>query len=264
MLMTNFLKDRESIRDFKRTEIGQEEIKNIKKEIKKLEEEAGSGIFEIKFFENGRDISKGFEGKAGYSGVMIESPHYISLDIREKTDDAIINGSYSLEKLISRLHEMDIATCWVTLSGVSEDVIGEVLGEENYDTEYLLAIGYAKPRNPFEKKSFSARKSIEELVFQGEIGNSVDLDTLEQRGLLDLFYYVRYAPSTKNLQPWRFLMNGNKVILLLDENNLNLTDAGIIMYYFEALASIIGIRTTWKKSDQKIEKGFKRIAEFTL
>lgn len=263
MLMTNFLKNRGSTRVFKNTKIDSEIIEDINLKLKKMEAES-SGLFELKFYENGKNVSEGFEGKAGYSGVMIKSPHYISLDIKEDTDDAMIYGAYNLEKLTSILHEMDIGTCWITLSDVSVDLKKQVLGEENGGTEYLLAVGYARPRNPFSKEVISARKSIEELVFQGEVGNSIDLDTLEDRGLLDLFYYVRYAPSTKNLQPWRFLMNGNKVILLMDENNVNFADAGIMMYYFEALANIVGVRTEWKKSDQKIEKGFKRVAELTL
>lgn len=264
MLMTNFLKDRESIRDFKNTKIDPGTIENIKKELEKLEEEAGKGLFELKFFENGKNVSEGFKGEAGYSGVMIESPHYVSLNIKKETDGALMHGAYSLEKLTSILHGMDIATCWITLNDVSQDMKKQVLGEENLGTEYLLALGYARPRNPFMKESFSDRKSIQELVFQGEIGSPVDLDTLEERGLLDLFYYVRYAPSTKNLQPWRFLINGNKVVLLMDENNVNFADAGIMMYYFEALANILGVRTVWEEVDQEVENGFRRIAELTL
>ena len=55
-----------------------------------------------------------------------------------------------------------------------------------------------------------------------------------------MFYYIRFAPSSYNNQPWRFVLKDHKVILLLaysSEEQLNLTDAGIIMYYFESLVN---------------------------
>ena len=85
-----------------------------------------------------------------------------------------------------------------------------------------------------------------------------------------MFYYVRFAPSVLNKQPWRFLVNKDSVVLLLkynkDESPM-LMDAGIIMYYFEALSEAIGLNSKWNLIYGILEKdnyNYKYIAEIKL
>lgn len=263
MLMTNFLKNRESTRDFKSDVISKETLEKVVYNLREIEKEHDNDSFKFTLHENGRDVYEGLDGKAGYSGVMIESPHYISVRT-DGNDKEVIYGAYAMEKLITRLHDLGIATCWITLDDVEESIKKNILGEENGSAIYMLAIGYPKRKSPFAKESTSDRKSVEEIVYKGEIGNVADLDELENRGLLDAFYYVRYAPSTKNLQPCRFLVDGNEITLLQEEENMYLADAGIMMYYFEALANILGVRSTWEMLDGKVESGYRHIAKFKM
>ncbi len=263
MLMTNFLTNRKSVREFKEKELNLDTLNEIKATLSSLEREAKEGDIEFRLYENGQALYDGFKETGGYAGMMIDSPHYILL---KTSDDKIsqIYGAYYTEKLITELHNLSLGTCWVTLSDVAVDKRAEVLGEEYKTVEYILAIGEIKPRNPFEKETFSERKEVSELVFEEELGNKVDPTTLEYRGLSDLFYYLRFAPSAKNLQPWRFLLKGNKVYLYLEKENVNLMDAGIIMYYFEELAKMIGIESSWKLLDFEEESEYVKIAEIEL
>ena len=137
--------------------------------------------------------------------------------------------------------------------------------------DYLLAIGHPVAKNPFIDEPFSSRVGIEDIVFKDEIGKVVSVDELESRGLDDLFYYVRFAPSSYNKQPWRFVLKDHKVILLMAYSNdeeLNLADAGIIMYYFESLAKAIGINSKWELIDENNIKDeeckYKYIGEFAI
>ena len=138
------------------------------------------------------------------------------------------------------------------------------------EINYILAIGYGKARNPFINDSFSDRIGVEEIVFTDKIGNHANVDDLENRGLGDLFYYIRFAPSTLNKQPWRFLLERDKVTLLIKYNKgeePNLIDAGIVMYYFESLGESIGLNSKWQLVSNTVEEGndcYRYIAELKL
>ncbi len=270
MIMTSFLKTRKSVREFKRKKAREVTLNNIKSYLQDLEKEDVTESIKFDLYENGSNLYKSLKGLGGYAGTMIESPHYISLRLMNQEEKTIINGAYLMEKLISKVNNLGLDTCWVSIVDVEESDKIEALGEKVGKVDYLLAIGYSKPRNPFVGESVSERIGVEELVYSEKIGNPADLEELDNRGLSDLFYYVRFAPSAKNNQPWRFLLNDNKAILLLEDmdcKELSLTDAGIIMYYFESLASSIGINSEWKLLGEDYQTGnpsYKAIAEITL
>ena len=145
-------------------------------------------------------------------------------------------------------------------------------GEIDGDIDFILAIGYEKGKRPYEQNVVSEKISIEELVFKDEICKAALISDLESQGLLDLFHYVRFSPSKKNLQPWRFLLEDHgKITLLLgyeEWDNSLLVDAGIIMYYFEELAKKQGSKNKWQliepKEVEACGKKYRSIAEYRL
>lgn len=270
MIMTSFLKNRKSVREFKKKKVDTKTIEKIKTYLNSLNELGLKEGTKFSLYENGDNLYKSLKGLGGYSGVMIESPHYISLAFLENNTSSIISGAYSMEKLITELNKLGLDTCWISLNDVKKDDKDKALGEDKGEVNYLLALGYSRPKNPFINETFSERIGVEELVFNENIGEFANLEELEARGLGDLFYYVRFAPSARNEQPWRFLLKDNKAILLLKdmgEENLSLIDAGIIMYYFESLASSIGINSNWNLIDENMankDPNYKYIAEIKL
>ena len=270
MLMTNFLRNRKSVRDFKSKEIDIEIIREIESYLKELEREEGNGDIVLRFYIEGEKISNKLQGIGGYSGVMIESPHYIALELMNTQERSFIYGSYYMEKLITKLNELELGTCWISVPKVEKDEGRSIFGNLVGDIRYLLAVGYPKTKKIFENEVVSDRKGADEIVYIEEIGRKASLEELETRGLSDLFYYIRFAPSSRNIQPWRFLLERDKVTLLLMYENiedLNLIDAGIVMYYFEALAQTIGIVDKWKLIDGEYKDkkiNYKYIANFKL
>lgn len=270
MNMNNFLKSRRSIRDFKNKKVELPLLESIVPLLEQLEKEEATGSLKFKLYEYGDHVFQGLEGKAGYAGVMIQSPHYIALELKNTNDHTIIYGAYFMEKLITNLNEKGLDTCWISLTNVDKSTKDEIFGQTKGEINNLLAFGYPKRRNPFAAEPFSERIGVEELVFNGNVSTRADLDRLEAKGLMDLFYYVRFAPSTKNLQPWRFLLENESVKLLLkyeEGQELLLLDAGIIMYYFETLANMQGIKSKWNFIDGSVQAGninYKYIAEFHL
>ena len=117
----------------------------------------------------------------------------------------------------------------------------------------------------------SFKLGIEDYVFLDEIEKEVDTGKLDSMGLTDLFYYLRFAPSNKNLQPWRFIIKDTSIDLLMAYEEWDkhlLMDAGIIMYYFEELAKSIGMRSKWQLIDGDISQterhNYKLIAVYQL
>ena len=268
--MNNFLKNRKSIRDFKNKSLDIKTLRNITKKCNELEEE-GNGGFEFLLFEDGERIFNSLDGIGGYAGVMIKSPHYIGLNTKDKREETIIYGAYYIEKLITELNNLNVGTCWISLKDVDENIKKDLFGTEGGNIDYLLSIGHPAAKNPFIEEPTSSRIGVEDIVFKNEIGKPIGIEELESRGLDDLFYYIRFAPSSYNRQPWRFVLKDDKVILLLSYSSseeLNLADAGIIMYYFENLTKSIGINNKWKLienhnyEDEKCK--YKYIGEFGL
>lgn len=269
--MGNFLKNRKSIRDYKKKKLDNKVMEDVKVLFEEILEEANNKYLDFILFEDGDKIYNSLKGIGGYAGVMVESPHYIGIRLKEVNEESIIKASYFTEKLMGNLSNLNLGSCWLGIKNVDKDIRANVLGEENKNIAYLVAFGYPKAKNPFINESSSSRLGVDEIVFKEELGKPIDIIELENRGLDDLFYYVRFAPSSFNRQPWRFILEKDKVLLLLaysEEKEINLMDAGIIMYYFEELAKTIGINNRWELIQQEdIVDGdikYKYIGEFSL
>lgn len=263
MLMTRFLKERRTVREFRDEKLDIVTLKNISEKIVELNKLNENHNISFELYEDGEGIAKAFSGRGGYSGVMIEAPHYIAL-ITEDTEESMIYGAYNMEELISVIHQLDVGTCWVGLKEVSDETKVKVLGTNGDKVDYLLAIGKATRSNPFLEEKVADRKPLSELVFKDDLNTPAEPDELEQRGLLDLFYYVRFAQSERNAQPWIFLLEGAKISMLMKRDEVKTTDAGIMMYYLKGMLGVMGINTDWKLVEDKFVQDYKVIGEITV
>lgn len=264
MLMKNFLQKRKSVRNFKTDTVPRDALENIKL----LMDEMGTNESGISFslYENGKIVAEGLRGKAGYAGVMIEAPHYIALDIDGDKPLNILKGGYCLEKLNTKIVDLDIDTCWITVDSVDADTKRAIFGENGTGIDYLIALGYGQKKKLFDPEVTSSRLSVEEIVFADTIGNPISIETLENYGVFDVFSSVRYAPSHKNFQPWRFVLKGAEVdayMVKSDENNRSLIDMGVILFYMEEMLKTIGINKKWT-IDLKDAGKYYYIGSFTL
>ena len=99
---------------------------------------------------------------------------------------------------------------------------------------------YTQANMDRKKDSGAGRMPLQQIVYIDKWGNEADVDVLIDRALYDPLDYARMAPSTLNRQPWRFIINGAKIILAVrddeetDEYEEQI-DAGIAMLYFEGV-----------------------------
>ncbi|MDU5913042.1 MAG: nitroreductase family protein [Anaerococcus vaginalis] len=265
MLTTNFLKTRTSTRDFKDQDVDETKIKKIHQIITEIQNRFGESDLNYKVNENGEEVYFKLKGNAGYKGVMIKAPLYVALEIKNNNKNALVKGAYGLEELITKLEEEGLGSCYVTVSGVSDDILKSAFVNAEGKIMSILAIGEASKEEVREHR-YDDRKGVNEFVFIDSLDNKASLEELEQRGLDDLFSYLRFAPSSYNSQPWRFVLVDNLVKLYLEDYKYeaNLVDAGIVMYYFDQLTKDISINSNWDVDVKLDQEKFQFIAQKEL
>ena len=261
----SFLKERKSIRDFVDVEMTPDTISNIENAIVEVDE-LGAGRY-VKFsrIEDPVEFYEKLQGKAGYAGTMIEAPTYIVMEYKEEAPENILYGAMYMEELITKLHRLGLGTCWVTLGASSDEAVDELVGLLGDNVSYCLAVGEPKSKRPFDNPVTSSRKDVDEIVFTDREFKKSAVRELRDMNMLELFSALRYAPSHKNLQPWKFLINDDMTLYLEKGNNLNwtLTDGGIVMYYFEKLVHMMGINGSWNVNIED-EGDYYKVGSFKL
>lgn len=247
MVMTNFLQKRKSVRNFKEEKVNPGLLDSIRSFMQEITVEDPTTDFVL--YENGSIIANGLEGKAGYSGVMIHAPHYIALTMKNKTDSLnILNGGYYLEKLNTKIVDLDLDTCWITVDKVDDDTMRGIFGEAGIAIDYLIAFGYGQKKKLFDPEESSSRLPLGEIAFRNELGQPVDMEDLENFGLVEVFSSIRFAPSHKNMQPWRFVLKDSCVDAYMtksEEDSRSLVDMGVALFYFEEMFKTVGHYGKW-------------------
>lgn len=246
MLTQNFLKSRTSTRDFKEEKLSNDLIEKLNKEMSDSALKHGEEDINFALLTNCEEVYQKLQGFAGYKGIMIKAPAYIALNTLNNKPETYVKAAYAMEELITKLNELSLGNCWITLSEVSEEIKKSALKYENGDVSILLAIGHPMDESLKEHKYYD-RLANSDLVYLDNFNQAASDEDLEQRGLSSIFDYAKYAPSAYNSQPWRFLIQGDKLSIYIKDyaGTVNLIDAGIIMYYIDELGKTIASNSKW-------------------
>lgn len=269
-----------SVRQFKDDVVDEKILNELEKFVLECKKLVPSIKIEARFFE-GNDNYKRLYGIAGYKGVMIEAPNYLVL-LSEDKPQHLENAGYVGERTILKARDMGVDSCWVSYE--DRDMVKKALGiETDFEVVALIALGYEDTKKNVESISNSGdnysnadinknmnsseRISLDEMVYIDEWGNSASSEVLEERALLEAFSYARMAPSALNKQPWRFIVDGGKVVLAIDSNNykgsyINKIDAGIIMLYFGVILDVTMFDSKWGFDD--LNKDYKIPENYTV
>lgn len=268
----NYIKTIESIRtirDFKKEDVPHRLIDELISDAKENILTGSRNDVIITFIDKGKKFYNDFSGKVGYFGKLTEAPHYILLSSK-KFNAYIENSTYIMENLRLKAWDAGLGTCWLSIEDEKE--LKESLGlNEEFTPVALIAIGYQyKGIFKADTSSRSSRLGVEELIFDKQWGKALTGHALEERGLLNILYYARLAPSWGNKQPWRFILDEDRIILAIEDESIsNHLDAGIVMLYFEKSAHEEGIGSKWTLEDidsnkYNIPKEYKAIAYFKI
>ncbi len=236
-----------SIRDFKSKEVEEKillEIKNHKDSCKKLVQDID---LEVNFYTN-EELYEKIKEVSGYRGNLIKAPNYMFI-LSEKKDNYLENSGYVGEELILKARNLGVDSCWITFE--NQDVVKERLGiESEKEITGIIALGYRENVKLSESATGKTRISVDNLVSLDKWENKLSTEDLENRGLAEVFSYTRMAPSTLNRQPWRFLIDGDKIILAIRKDEFASEyeckiDTGIVMLYLSRIIDVTLFESKW-------------------
>lgn len=284
MSFREFVNNVLSTRDYKDGMLEGKVIAEVNAYLETLNDDFGREKgFSFILFEEGGEVFRELAGVGGYNGVMIKSPHYIGLAVKDEDPEKEFYGSYYMQSVVKMLYDLKLGSCWINVRNVVSDKKAKLLGNNSGIINYLLAFGMADEKaikhknpqmtvtgedsaykqNPYGLKvnetmsSDKARNSVGEMVYLYDWGRQASVEDLESRGMDEIFFHVRNAASYKNLQPCRLILKDGEAELTVvnpkDENSY--VDAGIMMYILDGLAKNIGVPGKWQFVSAEADKG---------
>jgi nitroreductase len=182
---------------------------------------------------------------------------------------AVEDYGYALERLILKATEMGLGTCW--LGGTfNRTAFGETIGL--VDSELMPAItpvGYVKEERRLTERVMrwavkaNVRKPWSDLFFDSDI-SFLSSDAAGVYG--EAFENVRLGPSASNGQPWRLVLDGEKVhfyamgVRTKTYSPMKRLDMGIAFCHFELTMKEKCVLGQWSVSNPEITNSFSYIA----
>lgn len=262
----NIIMNKSSVRDYKEKKVDEKIILELSRYANTCPRLAEDIEMDIRIIDNDV-VYRQLDGFAGYHGIMINAPHYVIL-LSEKKDHYMENAGYVGESIAMKAFDLGVDSCWITFTD-SQKVIHRLNIVTGKEVVGILALGYGKKKKPvtlgalkigdnysqadMRKKDGNTSTVLPlcQMVYIDKWGEGADVDKLMERALYDPMDCARKAPSTLNRQPWRFLIDGGKIILTMRKDNdiseyEERIDAGIAMLYFEDVIEQTLCKVQWK------------------
>lgn len=280
-----------STREFVDSGVEEQNISEIKTYLDEVNSTVGKDKgFSLILMENGAAVYQNLEGSGGYGGVMIKAPHYIGLRLDKADHEVEVFGAFYMQSAVKKLYDLDLGSCWITLSEISSDQEAKLLAGQAGIIQHLLAFGKpAKKESKSDKHTTvincdtkyeqnpygitmittndESRLSMVDTIFLQTWGNVAPFSEMEKRGVLDLLYYVRNSPSFQNIQPCRLILKDGyaELCIVNPEREENYTDAGIMLFTLEGLAKEMSFPSHWHFiQDDSGNSEYRRVAHFDL
>ncbi|PAB55937.1 nitroreductase family protein [Anaeromicrobium sediminis] len=243
MKFSKLIESIKSVRDYKMSKVEDSKLNEILN-IVKNNKFFNKGKMDIVVLNNGNKVYDSLKGKAGYYGNMIKAPYYLLITSDEFSDNKKYGG-YLMELARLKAFDLGLGSCFINI-----DDPYTIKKHFNIKKEPIAFISLGYAYTGIFKKDISSkppRSGMEDMVYINNWGQKADPNILEQRGLSHILYYSKYAPSWGNIEPWKFLINENKISLFIDNKNIKDVNlhAGIIMLYIEQIALEEGIPSLW-------------------
>ncbi|MFB0972867.1 MAG: nitroreductase family protein [Neofamilia sp.] len=268
MTLMNFLKERRSIREFENRPLDPDDVSNIRNVIAEIGNDFGWDEVTLDLNLDSDLIFNELNGKAGYAGVMVKAPGYITVQYGNRDKMNYLKGAFVLGELETRILPLGLGYCIITLEDHLIESKRELFGLKGENIDFLIAVGYQQHKPPFNPEATSSRKTVDEITFTDENFTKPASEALAKLNMQDLFAALRYSPSYKNKQPWRFLVDGSEIYAyVVNDEDLkhSMTDMGIIMYYFQEMVKTMGIKGNWEiVKDLDAADGFIKLGRFKI
>lgn len=282
-MIFNLIQKRTSVRTFQVKNLAADDLGWVNKIINEVSDETGPNGTQVNFKLLNPDTN-GDGSIAGTYGFIKNAQAYIAGTIPNNIK-AIEDYGYLLEKIIVKLVEKDIGSCWLGGSFKRTDFANPMELKIGWIIPAVVPIGYpVKNRRNTERAMrfvIKADKRLKwtDIFYNGNFKEGLALSNLkdESATLMSAFESVRLGPSASNRQPWRLVLDnsGNTVHFYLNEDpkyggnkigfSMQRIDAGISMYHFQATAEENKFSGKWLDINPGLESpaNYKYIKSFS-
>lgn len=201
---------------------------------------------------------------------LIKGPRVFIAGAVKKSETAMEDFGYCMEKNILLATDLGLGTCWLG-GALNRSTFALKL---NAGTDELIPavtpLGYTGDKKTFTENlvrmaiGSKNRKKPEELFFDKSVDTPLGPDSSGQYS--KALAAVRMAPSASNKQPWRIIKDsGNTWYFFIKENaaynnafkdiKIQNVDMGIAMCHFELAAAELGLKGSWEIRKPSVASG---------
>lgn len=222
------MKERRSVRSFNGERLGSEIIDALKKDIDEASSPFGGSVsIRLKAFDLKGDY------KPSTYGMISKAVDFFLLGIKKDIESALTAG-FRFEQVVLEAWQKGLGTCWIAATFKGSDFDRGESWPEGEELLVICPVGVAaKPTIKEKLTRFTLgsknRKPFASLFFNGNFATPLSLESRFGEAL----EMMRLAPSSTNSQPWRGLVDGNKVIFYYKPKSAaSVLDCGIGFRHF--------------------------------
>ena len=210
MNLTEAMKERHSVRQYRNQPLSAEAVSAMRAEIDACNQESGLHIQLV------MDGPKAFDGFMAHYGKFSGVRNYIAL-IGKKDSELDEKCGYYGERLVLKAQQLGLNTCWVAMTYSKVKTAFSI--DEGEKLCVVISIGYGETQGIPHKS-----KTVSEVVkTDGEMPDWFKSGV--EAALL--------APTAMNQQKFMFMLDGNKVTVKAGKGFYTKLDLGIVRYHFE-------------------------------
>ncbi|MBD5520385.1 MAG: nitroreductase [Lachnospiraceae bacterium] len=210
MNLTEAMKERHSVRQYKSQPLNTEAVSVMQAEIDACNHESGLHIQLV------TDEPKAFDSFMAHYGKFKGVRNYIAL-IGKKDSELDEKCGYYGERLVLKAQQLGLNTCWVAMTYSKVKTAFSIGSGEKLCV--VIAIGYGETQGVPHKA-----KTVEEVAKTD--GQMPDWFRSGIEAAL-------LAPTAMNQQKFMFMLDGNKVTAKAGKGFYTKLDLGIVKYHFE-------------------------------
>ncbi len=230
------MKGRRSVRTFDGNGINTGQIAELEKAIAESYSPFGGNIsIKLRKF----DLKEGY--KPSTYGMIKGAEDFFLLGIGADETSALSAG-YSFEQVVLRAWQLGLGTCWIAATFKGSDFDKGIAWPDGEELKVISPVGIAKRPSITEKLTrltlgSKNRKPFDNLFFYTDFKTAVPVDD-QFREALEM---LRLAPSSKNSQPWRALVDGDTVhFYYKPKSPASVLDTGIGICHFHETEKFYG------------------------
>lgn len=216
--MKQVILKRRSIRSFKKKELTLEDQASIKKILKQFEQVKGPFGNTIRLYLLNLNEEKGPESKiVGLYGYIKNAPAFIAGSTKN-TFEGLVDYGYVFQAVLLELTKRGFGTVW--LGGDFERKDMKSFARKGDVVPSVSPVGYPAKLSWREKflrsrQEAHTREPFSSKFFNGNFETPIRDDQAQKTPYYDYLELIRLAPSALNKQPWRVIVDGQKLHLYL-------------------------------------------------